>query len=137
MKENIEKRIIGLFALILAVLVYVTAASVHTIKEDIKSNDWVNKTHDVIRHAGEIISYLNAGDAALRTYLITGDERDKQGYRVAYSTMVERVDEALALTRSGDEERPLHQRFLDLQKLIATRIDVARAIVGAREQGGL
>jgi PAS domain S-box-containing protein len=137
MKENIEKRVVGLFVLMLVILAYVAWTSVHNIKENIKSNDWVNHTHDVIIHAGEIVSYLHAGDAALRTYLITGDERDKQGYRVAYSTMVERVDEALALTRSGDEERPLHQRFLDLQKLIATRIDVARAIVGAREQGGL
>src|SRR5580658_3776499 len=129
MKENIEKRIIGLFALILAVLVYVTAASVHTIKEDIKSNDWVNKTHDVIRHAGEILSYLNAGDAALRTYLITGDERDKQGYRVAYSTMKERFDEGDALVRSGAEDLALHPRFVDLGNMISSHIEIARSVV--------
>jgi CHASE3 domain sensor protein len=148
MKETIEQRVVGLFVLMLAILAYVAWSSVHNIKENIKSNDWVNHTHDVIIHAGEILSYLHAGDAGLRTYLITGDERDKQsyqnaystmdqGYRGAYSKMVEILVQAKALTRSGDEEEPLRSRFLELQNLISNRIDVARSIVKAREQGGL
>jgi PAS domain S-box-containing protein len=136
MKENIEKRVVGLFILMLAILVYVAWSSVQNIKENIKDNDWVNHTHDVIIHAGDILSYLHAGDAALRTYLITGDERDKQGYRVAYSTMKERLDEAEALTRTGEDEQALRQSFLNLQDFISNRIDVARALVKAREEGG-
>ena len=148
MKENIEQRVVTLFVLMLVILGYVAYTSIHNIKENIKSNDWVNHTHDVIIHAGEILSYLHAGDAGLRTYLITGDERDKQsyqnaystmdqGYRGAYSKMVEILVQAKALTRSGDEEEPLRSRFLELQNLISNRIDVARSIVKAREQGGL
>jgi PAS domain S-box-containing protein len=121
----------------LAILVYVAWTSVQNIKENIKDNDWVNHTHDVIIHAEDILSYLHAGDAALRTYLITGDERDKQGYRVAYSTMKERLDEAEALTRTGADEQALRQSFLNLQNRISNRIDVARSIVRAREEGGL
>jgi PAS domain S-box-containing protein len=137
MKENIEKRVVGLFVLMLGILVYVAWTSLQNIKQNIKDNDWVNHTHDVIIHTGDIFSYLNAGDAALRTYLLTGDDRDKQGYRVAYSTMKERLDEAEALTRTGDDEQALHQGFLNLQNLISDRIDVARATVKAREEGGL
>jgi CHASE3 domain sensor protein len=137
MKESIEKRVIGLFVLMLAVLAYVAWSSVQNIKESIKSNDWVNHTHDVIIHAGDIMSYLHAGDAALRTYLITGDDRDRQGYRVAYSTMVERWTEASALTDKNEEEKPLHQRFQDLSLLISNRMDVARSMVQARDRGGL
>jgi PAS domain S-box-containing protein len=137
MKENIQKRVTGLFMLMVAILVYVAWTSVQNIKENIKDNDWVNHTHDVIIHAGDILSYLHAGDAALRTYLITGDERDKQGYRVAYSTMKERLDEAEALTRTDEDEHALHQSFLNLQKLVSDRIDVARSVVKAREEGGL
>ena len=137
MKENIEKRVVGLFLLMLAILVYVAWTSVANIKENIKDNDWVNHTHDVIIHAEDVLSYLHAGDAALRTYLITGDERDKQGYRVAYSTMKERLDEAEALTRTDEDEQSSHQSFLILQNLIGTRIDVARSTVKAREDGGL
>jgi PAS domain S-box-containing protein len=148
MKENIEQRVVGLFVLMLVILGYVAWSSVHNIKENIKSNDWVNHTHDVIIHAGEILSYLHAGDAGLRSYLITGDERDRQsyvnaystmeqGYRGAYNTMVKLLVEAEALTRSGAEEQPLRYRFLDLQNLISNRIDVARSIVNASKQGGL
>src|SRR5580700_7254845 len=115
MRETIEKRVVGLFILMLGILAYVAWSSVQNVKESIKSNDWVNHTHNVIIDAGEILSFLHAGDAALRTYLITGDERDRPGYRVAYSTMVERLDQAIALTRNGDEEKPLHERFLELQ----------------------
>ena len=136
-EENIEKRVIGLFVLMLGILVYVAWTSLQNIRQNIRDNDWVNHTHDVIIHAGDILSYLNAGDAALRTYLLTGDDRDKQGYRVAYSTMKERLDEAEALTRAGNDEQALHQGFLNLQAFIGERIDVARAIVKARETGGL
>src|SRR5277367_4999424 len=114
MKENIEKRVFGLFVLMLVILAYVAWTSVENIKENIKDNDWVNHTHDVIIHAEDILSYLHAGDAALRTYLITGNERDKQGYRVAYSVMIEQWTQAEALTRADEAEKALHQRFLDL-----------------------
>jgi len=137
MKENIEKRVIGLFLLMLAILIYVAWTSVQTIKKNIRDNDWVNHTHDVIIHARDVLSYLHAGDAALRTFLITSDERDQQGYRVAYSTMKERLDEADALTRTGDDEQSLHQDFLNLQKYISDRIEVTRAVVKARAEGGL
>jgi CHASE3 domain sensor protein len=137
MKENIEQRVVGLFILMLAILGYVAWSSIHNIKESIRSNDWVNHTHAVIIHAGEILSYLHGGDAALRTFLITGDERDKQGYRVEYNTMVEQWTEAERLTGRNEEEKALHQRFLDLSLLISNRIDVARSMVQAREQGGL
>jgi len=148
MKETIEKRVVGLFVLMLGILVYVAWSSVHNIKENIKSNDWVNHTHDVLIHAGEILSYLHAGDAGLRTYLITGDERDKagylnayssmeQGYRKAYGIMVARWTEAERLTSGNEAEKPLHQRFLDLSLLISNRMDVAKSMVRARELGGL
>jgi PAS domain S-box-containing protein len=137
MKESIEQRVIGLFVLMLVVLGYVAWSSIHTIKEAIKSNEWVDHTHAVITDAGQVLSYLHAGDAALRTFLITGDERDKQGYRVAYSTMVEDLTDAERLTQRNDEEQPLHQRFVDLALLISNRIDIARTLVTNRDKGGL
>jgi CHASE3 domain sensor protein len=137
MKENIEQRVAGLFALMLAILAYMAWSSVRSVEENIRDNAWVNHTHDVITHANDILSCMNAGDAALRAYLITGDERDRQSYRAAYSALGECLDQAEALTRSGDEERPLHMKLLDLQNLISNRIDFARSIVKAREEGGL
>jgi CHASE3 domain sensor protein len=136
-KDNIERRVIGFFVLMLAILVYVATTAVRNIQRSIKSEAWVNKTHDVIIHAAEIVSYLHAGDAALRTFMITGDSRDQASYRNAYSTMLERQDELKALTRSGQEDRELHTKVLDLDNLISNRVEIARSVAKAREQGGL
>jgi PAS domain-containing protein len=51
--------------------------------------------------------------------------------------MVERMDELIALTRSGEEDADLHQRILGLQNLISNRIDIARSIANTREQTGV
>jgi CHASE3 domain sensor protein len=137
MKDNIERRVVGLFVLMLLILVYVTTSAVRNIQRSIRSEDWVNKTHDVVIHAAEIVSYLHAGDAALRTFMITGDPRDQAGYRTAYSTMIERRDELNALTRSGEGEEDLHKRMTDIDTLLSNRVDIARSIARAREQGGV
>ena len=110
----------------------------HTIQRHIKSEDWVNKTHDVIIHAAEIVSYLHAGDAALRTFMITGDARDQLPLSQApTATMLERRDELNALTRSGEGEEDIHTRMADIDLLLSNRVEVARSIARAREQGGL
>jgi CHASE3 domain sensor protein len=137
MKDNIERRVFGFFIVMLAILVYVAATAVRNIQRSIKSEAWVNKTHDVMIHASEIVSYLHAGDAALRTFMITGDNRDQASYRNAYSTMLERQDELKAFTRSGEEDRELHQKVLDLDNLISNRVEIARSVARAREQEGL
>jgi CHASE3 domain sensor protein len=137
MKENIEQRVIGLFVLMLGILAFVAVSAVRNIQQSIKDSDWVNHTHAVIIDVSEVLSYLHAGDSALRNYVLTGDKRDQGAYRGAYSTMVERLDDAKALTRSGAEEAGIQLQIVGLQNLISNRIDIARSIVKAREQGGL
>src|SRR5476649_2576885 len=100
MKNNVEKRIIILFVLVLAVLGFVAIISVRNIQRAIESSDWVNHTHAVILEGNAIVSSLHAGDSALRTYLLTGDIRDQSAYRTAYSEMVEHLQTAKALTRT-------------------------------------
>jgi PAS domain S-box-containing protein len=105
MKEKIEQRVIGLFVLMLAILVFVSVSAVRTIEHFIESSDWVNHTHAVVIEVNAVISSLHAGDAALRTYLLTGDRRDQGAYRSAYAEMVEHLETAKALTRSGVKAR--------------------------------
>jgi CHASE3 domain sensor protein len=136
MKDNIERRVIGFFLVMLAILVYVAGTAVRNIQRQIKSEDWVNKTHDVIITAGEIVSYLHAGDAALRTFVISGDSRDQGAYRTAYSTMLEKQDELKALSRSGAENLDVNRQVLGLDPLISNRVDIARSVAKAREQEG-
>ena len=137
MKENIEQRVIGLFVVMLAILVFIASSAVTTIQEAIKSSDWVNKTHAVIIEANAVLSCLHAGDSALRTYLLTGDPRDQGAYRSAYSEMVEHLTVAEALTHSGEEKELQNSQLLELETLISNRIDFTRSVVQAREKGGL
>jgi PAS domain S-box-containing protein len=135
MKDNIETRVIGLFLLMVAILIYVAISSVNNIKRSIATSDWVNHTHDVILQADAVMSSLHAGDSALRTYLMTGDRRDQGAYRSAYGEMLEHLAEAKALTRRGDET-VLAGQFDQMDKLIKDRIDFTRSVVVAREQRG-
>ncbi|HWD18892.1 MAG TPA: CHASE3 domain-containing protein [Verrucomicrobiae bacterium] len=136
MKDNIETRVIVLFLLMVGILIYVAISSVNNIKRSVATSDWVNHTHDVILQADAVVSSLHAGDSALRTYLMTGDRRDQGQYRSFYNEMVEHMEQAKALTRSGDETS-LNGEFLHLEGLIKERIDFTRTIVTAREQKGL
>lgn len=134
MKDNTVKRIIGLFVLVLAVLVFVAIISVRNTHRATAGSDWVNHTHAVILEGNAIVSSLHAGDSALRTYLLTGDMRDQGSYRTAYGEMVEHIATAKALTR---EEPDQHQIFLQLETLIGNHVNFTRTVVQAREQAGL
>lgn len=136
MKDNIETRVIGLFLLMVGILIYVAVSSVQTLMRSVATADWVNHTHEVILQAEAVLSHLHAGDSALRTFLMTADRRDQALYRSEYGQMVESLDSAKALTRSGDES-VLHGKFLDLEKLIKARIDYTRSLVTLREQNGM
>ncbi len=122
MKDNAVKRIIGLFLLVLAVLVFVAIISVHHIYRARVGSDWVNHTHAVILEGNAVVSYLHAGDAALRTYLLTHDARDQAPYRIAYSDMVEHLQTAEALTR---DEPSQHEVFQQLENLVSNHVDSA------------
>jgi CHASE3 domain sensor protein len=137
MKEKIEQRVIGLFVLMVAILVFIAASAVKTIQESVKSSDWVNKTHAVIIEVNAILSSLHAGDSALRTYLLTGDPGDQGAYRSAYAEMVEHLTVAKALTKNGEERELQNSEILELETLISNRIDFTRSVVQARAQGGI
>jgi PAS domain S-box-containing protein len=137
MKENIEKRVAGLFFLMLVILVGVAWAAVKNIRASKDKSDWVNHTHAVLQEASEISSLLHAGDASRRAYLLTGDKRDQADYRTAYNAMIVELELAKALTRGDRSEEAQQNEFLKLDKLIARHVAATKALVQAREQGGV
>jgi PAS domain S-box-containing protein len=134
MKDNIEKWLVGIFVAILGVICLVAAVTVRNLQRSLASSDWVNHTHAVIMAADGIVSALHAGEAALRTYLFTGDARDQAAYRKAYSDLGEQLQLALALTRGEPAQRA---QFRELEMLIAHRLDFAQAAAQARSREGL
>ena len=77
MKDNVEQRIVAIFLVMLVILAGVAYVAVRNLKAAVASNDWVEHTYAVIQEANAIPSDLHAGDSALRTYLITGDQREQ------------------------------------------------------------
>jgi PAS domain S-box-containing protein len=132
MKENIFARVGVLLLVMLAILVSVATISIGNVSRFIATSDWVNKTHAVIREGDKILYSLHAGDAAVRTFLITGDPRDQAAYREAYSEMVERLNVLKALGRS---EFKANKSVEQLEPLVSKHIDIARDLVRSRQQG--
>src|ERR1700679_1856284 len=99
MKENIEKRVVGLFLLMLAILIGVAWSAINTINKSKEKTDWVNHTHDVIFGANAISGLLHAGDASMSAFLLTSDPRDRENYRSSYRAMVMQMDQTVPTTR--------------------------------------
>jgi CHASE3 domain sensor protein len=137
MKEKLEQRVIGFFAVMVVILAFIASSAVTTIQRTVKSSDWVNKTHDFIIQVNDVLSCLHAGDSAMRAYLLTGDARDQGAYRSAYGEMVDHLSVAKALTRHGEEKDLQNSEVLELEGLIKERIDFTGSVVQSRAQGGL
>jgi len=137
MKENIEKRVVGLFFLMLLIIIGVAWASIQNIERSKDKTDWVNHVHAVILEANIISSYLHAGDASMSQYLLTGDGRDQANYRTAYVAMTEQIEIAIALTRKDPSEEGQQNEFQKLKTLIIQHIEFTKNLVQARRLGGV
>jgi PAS domain S-box-containing protein len=137
MKENIEKRVVGLFFLMVAILIGIAWLAVKTINQSQDTSDWVRHTYDVIGQAKSVSISLGAGDSAMRAYLLTGDARDQLGYRTNYAAMVSALDVGARETRRDISEQAQYEKFLTLTNLIGKHIAFTRTLVQARQQGGI
>ena len=134
MKDNLEKRVLRIFLVMIGVLLIVAIAAIHFRSQLVAARDWVNNIHAVILEVDGILSSLNAGDSALRSYLLTGNQRDQGSYRTAYNDMKTHLDVARALIRSDKTRLDMLQK---LEELIGRRVDIARKVIETFEQKGL
>ena len=134
MKNNAEKQLIGLFMAILALMAGTTVASLRNINHSVLSSDWVNHTHAVISEAEGIVSSVNAGEKALRDFLLAGNERDHVICRRGYAEAAEHLASAKGLTRG---ETAQLKEFLQIEEIVARRADFARKVIEARLKNGL
>ena len=131
MKDKIILRVLTLFGVALAVLVFVALAAIRNINRATAGSDWVNHTHAVIMEADALQSAYHAGDGALRTYLLTGDPRDLAATREAFGEMSEHFEVVKALAKDEAEHAP---KFARLQVLFTERMEFAREVIAAREK---
>lgn len=136
MKDNVVRRVIAIFLVVAAVLAVVAVVAIRNVRQSVATNDWVNHTHAVILESDAIQRALNLGDASLRDYLFTNDNRDQAAYRNAYNEMVEHLEVGRALTRGKGEEAQF-MKFQQLEKFLSNRVDLARQLVRIKDAEGV
>ena len=125
------RRVLAFLLLVVAVLLVVVTVTLRNLGRSIATSEWVNHTHATRTEAAEILSSLHAAEAALRTFLLTGDLRDQAAYRVAFSDLAEHVDVAKALTKQSSGQ---YNQILRLEELVAKRADLARETIRVRQE---
>ena len=134
MKDHTVKRILGFFILIFAVVVYVSYDSVRNINRSMSGNDWVNHTHEVILEVNGALSDIRSGDAAVLSYVVTGDVRSKVESKEVFGDL----DEQLGVARDDTRHEPAqHEEILRLIGLCNARVDFDRSVLAARDSNDL
>lgn len=130
MKDHIIRRILTFFLVISAILLGVAVTAVHNINQSVAKSDWVNHTHAVLLETEGVLSSLHASDAALHTYLLTGDQHDLAACQEALAELDEHLEVARALTRSDAAQT---ERFAQLDALVARRISFLSEAAAAKQ----
>lgn len=130
--DRTMRRVLGFFAVILAVLVFVVAASLRNLNRAIATSDWVNHTHALITELDALQPTLLAAEAELKHYLLTGSIRDHESYQDKFADLGEHVDVATALAADTEADR---QQFAPIAALLAQRAETARRLIALRKAG--
>lgn len=129
MKDRTIRRIIIAFALIATVSIGVAIFAVKNINRSVATSDWVNHTHAVILESQDLLASLRAGDAAMRTFFLTGDARDQAAARAEFTAVSEHLEILSALTRSDSAQ---NAQVAGLAPLVQTRVQLASDLAGRR-----
>lgn len=129
MKEHTLRRVYGLFLVIFAILAVIAAYALRSLNRSVASTDWVNHANAVIYEAEGTFSSLQAAEGALRTYLLTGDVRDRTSSSEAYALLDEHLETLKALTRNEAAAQAHVER---IESLLRARIGFAERVETAR-----
>lgn len=129
MKDHTLRRVYGLFLVIFAILAVIAAYALRSLNRSVASADWVNHSHAVIYEAEGIFSSLQAAEGALRTYLLTGDARDRTASGAAYALVDEHLQTLKALIRDEADAQVHLQR---IEALVQARTAFAERVQAAR-----
>jgi PAS domain S-box-containing protein len=125
------RKVLGLVIVITAVFVAVAFVAVRNINRAVAGSDWVNHTHAALLEIDGIFAALQAGDGALRTYVLTGNPGDRALCRDAFSRMTEHLEVAKALTRGEPQQ---HEQIVRLEALAASRSRFAGEVLTAMQE---
>jgi methyl-accepting chemotaxis protein len=120
MRWTVGTKIGGGFALAMAILVLIGAASYRSMTKLNSNTWWLTHTHQVLENLAGVIQSLTDAETGQRGYVITQEET----YLEPYHSGIKSVDQYLHEIRSLTGDNPIQQQRMDiLEPLVTQRID--------------
>lgn len=132
MKAHHLRNIYLLFLVIFGVLAVMAAVAWRSITRSERSSDWLNKTYATVHELDLTLSLLRAGDAAVRTFLLSGDAHEVAAVRESFGEMSDHWQTVKALMRNQEDGAA---QLEELEARIEAREAWGRQIMLAREEG--
>jgi diguanylate cyclase (GGDEF)-like protein/PAS domain S-box-containing protein len=117
-----------------AILLVVAGFSYRSIVASNDSDRWVKHTHDVLDNLEELRFAMETVALSLGGYVLTGDERSLERYRVARSSLEQHTEALRTLTLDNPEQQ---RRIPILQRLATERLEHAEETIDLRRTWGL
>jgi methyl-accepting chemotaxis protein WspA len=134
MRFSIGTKLGAGYALALAALVGIGAASFLSVNRLLETTRWVDHTHQVIEHLGAIGVDLGLIVSADRAYALTGKTNLLEPYRHGLEAINQELQSVRKLTADNAVQQ---QRMNALEPLVARRLLVAKEIIEVRRNAGL
>lgn len=132
MKAHHLRNIYLLFLVIFGVLAVMAAVAWRSITRAERSSDWLNQTYATVHELDLTLSLLRAGDAAVRTFLLSGDAHEVAAVRESFGEMSDHWQTVKALMRNQEAGAA---QLEALEAHIEAREAWGRQIMLAREEG--
>ena len=131
---GLEQKIIGAFALALALLAGISVVSFRSVDEINEGTAWVNHTQDVLTGLANLLAAMNDAESSVQRYLLTGDEALVEAFHSAVALRDAQVRQLRQLTL----DNPRQQQRLDaLAPLLTERQALAKAVIELRRTQGI
>jgi len=131
--RSIRNKVLLAFGLLLAAVLAVGFFSHRTTGALLDTVHWEVHTHKVLIELHDVLLHLNNAETGQRGYLLTGDERYLEGFRLA---VAEIEAEIAALRRLIADNPTQQQRLSSLQPLVAAKFGELHQTIDLLRQRG-
>jgi PAS domain S-box-containing protein len=118
----------------LSVLIFLSAFSILSFKQNNENDHWVKHTYRILQTSNLLMSALKDAETAQRGYIITGDAR----YLTQVNASIVQKDSLLGHLLYGTRENPLQRtRVLAIAQLIEKKYLFSATVISERNNQGL
>ena len=134
MKSSLARKAVPVFVLALASLVTLGLLQYRAARKLSEEHRWISHTQEVLQDLADARNFLNRGDAAAQSFVITGDNR----YIGSYGQAVDNIRDELHRLRSLTADNNKQQQTLDeLDPLVTASIRALQDEIDERKNEGL